>query len=229
MAQIDPRMISEWIRRQFASPADLASHSTGSAESSGVGGEDFAAVLRLLTEQSGNGTNVLRDSADRLPMPGMSAWPVSLYRSPPLEGEAQTLSSTESIDALIRRSGAKYGVEPDLIHSVIRAESAFNPNAESHAGAKGLMQLMDGTARSLGVTDSFDPEQNIDGGTRYLSFLLAKYRGNVSVALAAYNAGPGRIDRLGMRTDAELAAEMDRLPRETQQYVRKVLAYRAEA
>lgn len=88
------------------------------------------------------------------------------------------------------------------------------------------MQLMDSTARGLGVTDSLDPHQNIDGGSKYLSYLLGKYNGNEQVALAAYNAGPGRIDRLGISTDGELLANLDKLPEETRQYIGKVLGAR---
>ncbi len=123
---------------------------------------------------------------------------------------------------LIETASAKYGVSSSLIAAVIATESGFDAQAESHAGAKGLMQLMDGTARGLGVQDSFDPVQNVDGGTKYLSLLLRKYNGNELTALAAYNAGPGRMDRLGIYSDEELLSRMEELPQETQRYVVKV-------
>lgn len=136
-----------------------------------------------------------------------------------------TNSSNEgSFDSLIQAAAAKYGVSADLIQAVIQTESNFNANAVSSAGAKGLMQLMDGTARGLGVTNSLDPAQNIDGGTRYLAMLLKKYNGNTDVALAAYNAGPGRIDRLGIATDEQLHSKLGSLPTETQRYIGKVRA-----
>lgn len=133
-----------------------------------------------------------------------------------------TGADTGSIMEKIERIAKSYGVDPNLVREVVRAESNFNPNAVSKAGAKGLMQLMDRTARSLQVTNPFDPEQNIKGGTRYLRDLLRKYDGNVKVALAAYNAGPGRVDRLDIDTDAEFAAKAAQLPKETQRYVEKI-------
>lgn len=128
-----------------------------------------------------------------------------------------------SFEELITAAGERYGVPVSLIKSVIQIESAFNPNAVSHAGAKGLMQLMDGTARGLGVSDSFDPVQNIDGGTRYLSNLLQRFGGEVAVALAAYNAGPTRVASLGITSNEELMANLHALPTETQAYVQKVM------
>jgi soluble lytic murein transglycosylase-like protein len=115
------------------------------------------------------------------------------------------------LDPIISRASRKYGVDVGLIKAVIKAESDFNPHAVSHAGARGLMQLMPATARSLGVSDSFDPEQNVMGGTRFLKDLLKRYDGNVDAALAAYNWGPGNVDK-----------RPDHLPRETRTYLARV-------
>ena len=123
---------------------------------------------------------------------------------------------------LISAASQKYGVSEALIKAVIDTESSFRPDAVSSAGAKGLMQLMDGTARGLGVTDSFDPAQNIDAGTRYLSHQLKAFGGEVGLALAAYNAGPTRISKLGITSDEQLMNQLHVLPQETSQYIAKV-------
>ncbi len=98
---------------------------------------------------------------------------------------------------IISKASEKYKVSENLIHAVIKAESAYNPNAVSAKGAGGLMQLMPATARQYGVSDIFSPSENIDGGTKYLKFLLKKYNGNINMALAAYNAGEGSVDKYG--------------------------------
>jgi len=113
----------------------------------------------------------------------------------------------------IREIASRHGVDPTLVEAVIRAESAFNPTAVSRTGARGLMQLMPKTAQALGVRDSFNPRENIEGGVRHLRYLLDRYPGNVPLAVAAYNAGEGAVDAYrGIPPYAE-----------TQQYVQRVL------
>ncbi len=118
-------------------------------------------------------------------------------------------------EPLISRYAKKYGVSKALIKAVIHAESDFNPYAVSKKGAQGLMQLMPETARDLSVQDVFDPEENIRAGVQYLKMLLQKFNGDLSLSLAAYNAGPNRVDQYG------------KVPpyRETKNYIKKVLTY----
>ena len=113
----------------------------------------------------------------------------------------------------IEEIAGRYGVDAALVHEVIRAESAFNPWAVSRKGAQGLMQLMPRTASALGVRDSFNPRENIEGGVRHLRYLLDRYPGNVSLALAAYNAGEGAVDQHGGIPPYA----------ETRQYVQKIM------
>jgi soluble lytic murein transglycosylase-like protein len=102
---------------------------------------------------------------------------------------------TGPFEDIIREAALKYGVDPDLVRAVIRTESNFNPLAKSRAGAKGLMQLMPRLAKELGISNPFDPRENILGGTKYLSKLLDRHDGDVSLALASFNAGPRNVAR----------------------------------
>lgn len=130
-------------------------------------------------------------------------------------------STSSKYDALIMQAAQKYSVPSSLIKGVIKTESGFNTNAASSCNAQGLMQLMPNTASALGVSDSFDPEQNIDGGVKYLRQLLDKYDGNVELALTAYNHGPGNVSRL---TQGNTASEkFDSLSADKQGYANKVL------
>ena len=103
--------------------------------------------------------------------------------------------SAASVHEHIARAGVATGIDPDFIHSVVKAESGYNPAAVSPKGAQGLMQLMPSTASRLGVSNSLDPAANVDGGSRYLRELLVRYNGDAQKALAAYNAGPERVEK----------------------------------
>ncbi len=126
----------------------------------------------------------------------------------------KTSANKSQILSMISQIADKHGIDEDLIKAVIKQESGFNTRAKSKAGAMGLMQLMPATAASLGVKDPFNPVQNVEGGTKYLKSMLDKYNGNIILALAAYNAGPGAVDKY------------DGVPpyKETQNYIRNILA-----
>jgi len=106
-------------------------------------------------------------------------------------------TAINSYDSIIESAALENNIDPNLVKAVIMQESGGNPEAVSPKGAKGLMQLMDGTAQMLGVTDPFDIAQNIYGGTKYLAKLITKFNGDIQKALAAYNAGPGNVEKYG--------------------------------
>lgn len=124
-------------------------------------------------------------------------------------------TNEQSLEHIFEIAGEKYNIPVNLLKSVAKAESGFNPMAESKAGAQGIMQLMPATARSLGVADSFNTEQNVMGGAKYLRQMLDRFEGDVELSLAAYNAGPGNV------------LKYEGIPpfKETQNYVTKVMGY----
>ncbi|GHS93989.1 lytic transglycosylase [Synergistales bacterium] len=126
-------------------------------------------------------------------------------------GRTNAQSSIEEMRQIASRYADEYNIDEELVRALIQVESGWKPDAVSTKGARGLMQLMPRTASTLGVEDSFDPEENIEGGVKYLSQLTDKYKGDIEKALAAYNAGPTRIDSGAM-------------PKETSRYVKNVMS-----
>jgi soluble lytic murein transglycosylase-like protein len=129
--------------------------------------------------------------------------------------QIQPQSEAESVERSIQKAASRYNLAPELIRSVIRVESGFRADAVSPAGAKGLMQLMPETASDLGVTDPFNVVQNIDGGARYLRQMLDRFGGRLDLALAAYNAGPGAVEKHDGRVPYP----------ETREYVKRVMRF----
>ncbi len=128
------------------------------------------------------------------------------------------LKTTESMESIFREASERYGVDVNLLKAIGKAESGFNPQAVSSAGAQGVMQLMPATARSLGVEDSLDARSNIMGGAKYIADLLERYQGDTVLALSAYNAGSGNVEKYGGVPPFK----------ETQNYIKKVLSYVGE-
>ena len=225
--QVQPEVVKQWLQLTLLNPVAPSGIGFAATES---GVADFSALLKeIIAMLPGSGV-----AAQDHPAGGSAAAYAAGSSSAKtaggsLAGLYRAASQTawryqmEGYDRIIADASERYGVEPSLVKAVIHAESAYDPLAISRAGAKGLMQLMDATAEWLGVTDPFDPRQNIFGGTRFLAHLVDRYEGNEAVALAAYNAGPGRIDRLGIANDEELERRLHELPAETQAYVRRVL------
>ncbi|WP_010491858.1 lytic transglycosylase domain-containing protein [Paenibacillus elgii] len=227
---IDPYTIKELLQLQVMNQLSLLTSGRNSVTEQSDN-TDFASILNgmLAGMDSASPQSAAGMSAGAGLVPGQAWGPAMLSGLSTASTGALTrkfapAAKPSAYDPLIQEASRRFGVEPSVVKAVIHAESSFNANAVSGAGAKGLMQLMDATGQGLGVDNPFDPAQNIHGGTRYLSNLLSKYGGSLGTALAAYNAGPTRLDRLGIRNDQELAEKLHLLPAETQQYVRKVLA-----
>ncbi|HYP29282.1 MAG TPA: lytic transglycosylase domain-containing protein [Blastocatellia bacterium] len=123
-------------------------------------------------------------------------------------------SGSPELDKMILEAGARHGVDPKLVYYVIRQESNFKTAARSHKNAQGLMQMIPATAERFGVKDVYDPEQNIEGGTKYLRWLLKRFNGNVKLALAGYNAGEGAVEKSGNQVPDYT---------ETKNYVKKIV------
>lgn len=209
---IDPRTLSQLLQLQILGKLNLSASDANSS----INTEDtsFNDLLQSMLSQSFQDQTDITNQSN-LTSNQLASGSFGFY--PP------ALSTPTAYDPLIKQASAQYGIDASLVKAVVNAESSFQSHAVSSSGAKGLMQLMDDTARGLGVTDSFDPQQNIQGGTRYLSDLLRNYNGSESMALAAYNGGSGRLARLGITNEDQLYKNYDQLPQETQRYIQKVL------
>ena len=173
-----------------------------------------ASATDIYKSKQSNGTVTFTDAPLAV---GFETWIVDDH--PPLPRDKVSSKAYPNIDrwdALILAASQQHGVPATLIKAVCLAESGMNPNAKSHAGAMGLMQLMPGTADHLGVKNPWDPYQNIDGGTRYLAKLIERFGAEYRLVAAGYNAGPGNVTKYGGVPPFK----------ETQVYVERVMDYR---
>ncbi|RCX22793.1 transglycosylase-like protein with SLT domain [Fontibacillus phaseoli] len=239
--QIDPRTMTQLIQLQTKTDIDLQGNTA-----TRIGAENEGSLFDILLQEMmmSEGRSESEDLVGKLPLSALTygeSYDGLLPQMLPdavvggfQVGSSSSLGSATigktrgEMDDLVTQASLEYGVPESLIKAVIETESSFNPEAVSSAGAKGLMQLMDGTANGLGVSNPFDPAQNIDGGTRYLSYQLKRFGGEETTALAAYNAGPGRLQRLGITNDQQLMEKLHLLPQETQKYISKIAAARSK-
>lgn len=187
--------------------------------------------MRLYVDGASNGSNYLEVAADDVVRVETVADPPqpAVVKTPAVTDAAPASLTKEEMHEMLTHAGAAHNIDEDLLASVVRAESGGQVRAVSRTGARGLMQLMPGTANDLGVKDSFQPGENISGGTAYLDTLLTRYHDNVALALAAYNAGPAAVDKYrGVPPYHETRAYVARVIREFNRRKRMALVARGQ-
>ena len=179
-------------------------------------GDDQSLYQRFARWQSG-GINAVSPPAGQAKPGAENPVPTAVEEVPSVVRVRKASDRARQVEPIIRQASETYGVDAGLIRAVIRAESNFRNESTSPKGAMGLMQIMPGTAKDLGIRDAYDAQENIMGGTRYLKGLLDRYRGDVPTALAAYNWGMGNVER-----------HPEKLPRETRVYINRIQQFMDE-
>lgn len=207
-AQRTPTLVL--VNETVAAPQPAKTATPDSGKSQSVGAKDTAGKQAPKTPAT---STQATENAPPNPMVLAPAYSIPQPIAPIAHGADTTGNS--AYDQLVKQAAARHGVDPNLIMAVMRQESGFNSRARSYKGASGLMQLMPATARRFGVGNIYDPAENIEGGTRYLRFLLDMFNGDVELALAGYNAGEGAVLKYNYQVPRY---------RETQNYVRSISA-----
>lgn len=182
-----------------------------------VNSSSASTVINNIISTNSDATNNTTNNSQSLDINNIN----TIINTSKIETTAKDENTKVRIDNAIAASSKNYGVDENLIRAIIKVESNFNPDCVSSAGAKGLMQLMPENCKALNISDPFNIEQNIDGGTRHIKEYLDKYNGNVEMALMAYNGGPTRMATRGVKSIEDIY----KMPKETQNYVPKVMKY----
>jgi citrate lyase gamma subunit len=188
------------------------------------GGEGFQMVLGALVKalnEKQQGTSIGIDSNKGFDGVHINDMVLRTLNGTTVDPVNTNKTDKERIDAAIKAAAQKHGVNEGLIGAIIKVESNFNPKSQSSAGAMGLMQLMPENVREYGITDPYNIEQNIDAGTRHIKDYLKMYKGDLEMALSAYNFGPGNMNRRGIKSHSDFY----KLPTETKDYLVKIKKY----
>lgn len=215
---MDIKAITELIQLSMLKTINNDDGSGTDSSSDSMDGNDFTTLLQGLMQEMASTSGTSSSNTPEWVQNNPSTHSIANSEAVPGVTDNKTFTSDE-INSAIKSAADKYGVDESFIKAIIKQESGFNPNAESKAGAEGLMQLMPSTAKSLGVDNPFDVLQNIDGGTKYIKNLIDSFKGSKELALSAYNGGISRMNRRGVDT----VDEINKMPSETQNYVAKVM------
>jgi soluble lytic murein transglycosylase-like protein len=214
LEMLDPQPAAPWSEMGADSTFAQAPPANGPSSAGAASSQSLTSLIAQLSRQLRAIERTFMSALRDLATSARSVSTNTAAQAPSSNGQTAQARGSNPYDGLIRRTAARHDLDPALLSAVIKQESGFDPSAHSSAGAMGLMQLMPDTAKSLGVTNAYDPAQNVEGGATMLRGLIDRYGGRLDLALAAYNAGSGAVDKY------------HGVPpfRETRSYVQSILA-----